>query len=84
MSKHKDGNATRQEASLAQAIFWKPDLNNGVRMSIRRFAAADVLLTNVKVKWKKDCGKNPAGAIECFRGSGEATRLPVTGQIERI
>jgi hypothetical protein len=42
MSKHKYGNATRQEASLAQAIFWKPDLNDGVRMSIRPFAAADV------------------------------------------
>ena len=42
-----------------QAIGWQPDLNDGVRMNIRPFAAADILRKRVKIKWDKDRGKEP-------------------------
>jgi hypothetical protein len=42
-----------------QAIGWHPDLNDGVRMNIRPFAAADILRKRVKIKWDKDRGKEP-------------------------
>ena len=42
-----------------QAIGWHPDLNDGVRMNIRPFAAADILRKRVKIKWEKDRGKEP-------------------------
>jgi hypothetical protein len=42
-----------------QAIGWHPDLNDGVRMNIRPFVAADILRKRVKIKWDKDRGKEP-------------------------
>ena len=42
-----------------QAIDWHPDINDGVRMNIRPFAAADILRKRVKIKWDKDRGKEP-------------------------
>ena len=43
-----------------QTIGWRPDINDGVRMNIRPFAAADILRKRVKIKWGKDRGKEPA------------------------
>jgi len=42
-----------------QAIGWKPDINDGVRMNIRPFATADIFRKRVKIKWEKDRGKEP-------------------------
>ena len=42
-----------------QASGWQPDLNDGVRINIRPFAAADILRKRVKIKWDKDRGKEP-------------------------
>lgn len=51
-----------------QAIGWKPDINDGVRMNIRPFVAADipggkkgagVLRVKPNIKWDKDRGKEP-------------------------
>jgi N-6 DNA Methylase len=42
-----------------QAIGWRPDINDGVRMNIRPFATADILRKRVKIKWEKDRGKEP-------------------------
>jgi len=51
-----------------QAIGWHPDLNDGVRMNIRPFMAADipggkkgagVLRAKPNIKWEKDRGKEP-------------------------
>ena len=45
-----------------QPIGWHPDLNDGVRMNIRPFVAADVLRKKPNIKWTKDRGKDPATA----------------------
>jgi len=54
-----------------QAIGWHPDLNDGVRMNIRPFMAADipggkkgagVLRAKLNIKWEKDRGKEPQRA----------------------
>jgi len=54
-----------------QAIGWHPDLNDGVRMNIRPFMAADipggkkgagVLRAKPNIKWDKDRGKEPQRA----------------------
>lgn len=42
-----------------QAIGWNPDINDGVRMNLRPFAAADILRKRVKIKWEKDRGTEP-------------------------
>ena len=42
-----------------QAIGWKPDLNDGVRMNIRPFVQADILRKRPNIKWTKDRGKEP-------------------------
>jgi hypothetical protein len=42
-----------------QAIGWHPDINDGVRLNIRPFVAADILRKPVKIKWEKDRGKEP-------------------------
>ena len=42
-----------------QAIGWRPDINDGVRMNIRPFATADILRKRVKINWEKDRGKEP-------------------------
>ena len=42
-----------------QPIGWHPDLNDGVRINIRPFTAAEALRKRVKVKWEKDRGKEP-------------------------
>ena len=51
-----------------QAIGWHPDLNDGVRMNIRPFMAADIpggkkgaglLRAKPNIKWEKDRGKEP-------------------------
>jgi hypothetical protein len=51
-----------------QAIGWKPDINDGVRMNIRPFLASDIpggkkgagiLRTKPNIKWEKDRGKEP-------------------------
>jgi hypothetical protein len=42
-----------------QAIGWHADINDGVRLNIRPFAAADILRKRVKIKWEKDRGKEP-------------------------
>ena len=51
-----------------QAIGWHPDLNDGVRMNIRPFLAADIpgakkgagiLRSKLNIKWEKDRGKEP-------------------------
>jgi len=40
-------------------VGWEPDLNDGVRLNIRPFVAADVLRRKPNVHWRKDRGKNP-------------------------
>jgi len=42
-----------------QAIGWRPDLNDGVRMNIRPFVKADVFRKPPNIKWTKDRGKEP-------------------------
>jgi len=42
-----------------QAIGWKPDLNDGVRMNIRPFIEAGVLRWTPNIKWGKDRGTDP-------------------------
>jgi hypothetical protein len=42
-----------------QAIGWRPDINDGVRMNIRPFATAGILRKRVKIKWEKDRGNEP-------------------------
>jgi N-6 DNA Methylase len=51
-----------------QAIGWRPDMNDGVRMNIRPFLAKDIvggkkgagiLRTKLNIKWDKDRGKEP-------------------------
>lgn len=58
-----------------QAIGWHPDLNDGVRMNIRPFMAADipggkkgagVLRAKPNIKWDKDRGKEPQRAKSEF------------------
>lgn len=46
-----------------QAIGWRPDINDGVRLNIRPFATADILRKRVKIKWgpKADRGKELQG-----------------------
>ena len=45
-----------------QPIGWDPDLNDGVRLTIRPFIEADVLRKKPNIKWGIDRGKNPKGA----------------------
>jgi hypothetical protein len=45
-----------------QPIGWEPDLNDGVRLSIRPFVEAGVLRSSFNIHWKKDRGKNPDGS----------------------
>jgi hypothetical protein len=58
----------RWKGLAAQAIGWKPDLNDGVRMNIRPFLATDIpggkrgaglLRAKPNIKWEKDRGKEP-------------------------
>ncbi len=42
-----------------QAVGWRPDLNDGVRMNVRPFVEAGVLRKAPNVKWAKDRGKEP-------------------------
>ncbi len=42
-----------------QAIGWRPDLNDGVRMNIRPFVEAGILRKTPNIKWTKDRGKEP-------------------------
>jgi hypothetical protein len=54
-----------------QPIGWEPDLNDGVRLNIRPFMSvpdvrtkgAGVLRVKPKIKWNKDCGKEPKRPI---------------------
>ena len=45
-----------------QPIGWDPDLNDGVRLTIRPFIEADVLRKKPNIKWGIDRGKNPKGS----------------------
>ena len=45
-----------------QPIGWEPDINDGVRMNIRPFMAADILRAKPNINWNKDRGKNPDGS----------------------
>jgi hypothetical protein len=49
-----------------QPVGWNPDLNDGVRLNIRPFVAAEVLRINKKpklnIKWDKDRGKDVESA----------------------
>jgi hypothetical protein len=56
----------RWKALSQQAIGWHPDINDGVRVNIRPFAAADILRKRVKIKWDKDRGKEPVGECTHF------------------
>jgi hypothetical protein len=50
----------------AQPIGWNPDLNDGVRVNIRPFVAANVLRKPPNIKWTKDRGKDPERDSEQF------------------
>lgn len=45
-----------------QPIGWEPDLNDGVRLTIRPFVEAGVLRSPFNIHWRKDRGKNPDGS----------------------
>lgn len=49
----------RWKSLAEQPIGWNPDLNDGVRLNIRPFIAADVFPVRVNVKWGKDRGADP-------------------------
>jgi hypothetical protein len=58
----------RWKPLASQAIGWRPDLNDGVRLNIRPFLAQDIpggkkgaglLRTKPNIKWEKDRGKEP-------------------------
>ena len=52
----------RWKATCEQAIGWKPDLDDGVRLNIRPFVKAGVLRKQVNLKWNKDRGHDPDGS----------------------
>ncbi len=58
-----------------QPIGWNPDLNDGVRLNIRPFMAAEVLRHNkspkLNVKWDKDRGKDVESTPWFHRFKGE-------------
>ena len=58
-----------------QSIGWNPDLNDGVRMNVRPFMAAEVLRHNKKPKlnisWDKDRGKDVVSAPWFHKFDGE-------------
>jgi hypothetical protein len=64
----------RWKKPIEQPIGWKPDLNDGVRLNIRPFMAAEVLRHNKKPKlnitWDKDRGKDVESApwFKTFKG----------------
>ena len=43
----------------SQPIEWEPDLNDGVRVSIRPFVEAGILRRNPNIRWSKDRGREP-------------------------
>ncbi len=45
-----------------QPVGWDPDLDDGVRLNIRPFVAANVLRKRPGIKWDKDRGKDPESA----------------------
>lgn len=45
-----------------QPIGWAPDVDDGVRLNIRPFVAADILRSKLNVHWRKDRGTNPDGS----------------------
>lgn len=45
-----------------QPLGWDPDLDDGVRLSIRPFVEAGVLRSRLTINWNKDRGKNPDGS----------------------
>ena len=49
-----------------QPIGWEPDINDGVRISIRPFIEADILRVTPKIKWTKDRGSEPHRAKADF------------------
>ena len=51
-------------------IGWNPDLNDGVRMNIRRFVQAGILRKNLNIKSTKDRGKEPERPKAEIPGSG--------------
>jgi hypothetical protein len=61
----------RWKPLASQAIGWRPDLNDGVRLNIRPFMAQDIpggkkgaglLRAKPNIKWEKDRGKEPVRA----------------------
>ncbi|MDJ0324194.1 hypothetical protein QMG61_10500 [Cryobacterium sp. PH31-AA6] len=52
----------RWKPMTQQPIGWEPQLDDGVRLNIRPFVAADVLRSKVNVHWRKDRGMNPDGS----------------------
>ena len=52
----------RWKPMARQPIGWEPQLDDGVRLSIRPFVAADVIRSKVNVHWRKDRGMNPDGS----------------------
>jgi len=65
----------RWKALNEQAIGWEPDINDGVRLNIRPFMAADlpngrkgagILRAKPKIHWRKDRGKEPFREQELF------------------
>jgi hypothetical protein len=45
-----------------QPLGWEPDMNDGVRLNIRPFIAADILRQRPKINWNKDRGKDVESA----------------------
>jgi hypothetical protein len=55
-SKRTDDRFVPWKPLSQRPIGWNPDINDGVRMSIRPFVEADILRQKVKIKWEKDRG----------------------------
>ncbi len=58
-SRRTDDRFVRRKRLSLQALGWHPDLNDGVRMGTRPFAAAEIFRKKKKIMWDKDCGKEP-------------------------
>lgn len=69
----------RWTSDAKQPIGWDPDINDGVRMNIRPFMAADVLRARPNINWNMDRGRNPDGSdrlndLHLTRAEKEAAR----------
>jgi hypothetical protein len=52
----------RWKSLAEQPIVWEPDLDDGVRLNVRPFVAANILRAKFTINWNKDRGNDPDGS----------------------